>query len=121
MFSFAEFGNDLYTGRRSYEFVARRKLWYSLGAIMIAISIVGLLTVGLNPGIEFRGGSEFRVTNVDDTGTVRAQNVVTDIVPGAGEVRVSSVNDDGLRIQTEKLTEAQTTQIADALATEYGL
>ncbi len=30
MTSFAQFGNDLYTGRRSIDFVGRQKLWYAV-------------------------------------------------------------------------------------------
>lgn len=120
MFSFAQFGNDLYTGRRSYDFVGRAKLWYAIGGGMILISIIALFTIQLNAGIEFRGGSEFRVTNVDDTGEIRAQNVVTGIVPGA-EARVSTLNGNSLRIQTERLTDEQTNQVANALADEYGV
>jgi preprotein translocase subunit SecF len=121
MFSFAEFGNDLYTGRRSYDFVGRRKLWYAVGGILIVISMIALFapSFGLNAGIEFRGGSEFRVSNLDDVDTVRAQNAVTEVAQGA-EVRVSALNDDGLRIHTDKLTAEETDEVAQALAEEYG-
>jgi preprotein translocase subunit SecF len=122
MFSFAQFGNDLYTGRRSYDFVGKRKLWYALGASMILISLIALFApaFGINAGIEFRGGSEFKITNVTDTGELRAKDVVTGVVPGT-EARVSKIGSSTLRIQTDKLTAAETTKVANALTTEYGV
>ena len=40
--SYAEFGNDLYTGKRSIDFVGRRNLWYLLAVLGIALSVVGV-------------------------------------------------------------------------------
>ncbi|MBC7307370.1 MAG: protein translocase subunit SecF, partial [Dietzia sp.] len=67
MINFAQFGNDLYTGRRSIGFVQRRKVWYAFSAVLIAIALSGIALKGLNFGIEFRGGMEFRVLGVSST------------------------------------------------------
>ena len=64
--NFAQWGNDLYTGRRSYDIVGRRKLWFLIGAILVVLSAILLVKPGLQPGIEFRGGSQFTVSNVKD-------------------------------------------------------
>ena len=39
--TFAEFGNALYTGEKSINFIGRRKTWYLIAAVMIVIAIVG--------------------------------------------------------------------------------
>ena len=58
MSKFSEFGNDLYTGKRSINFVGRRKVFYGVAAIMIVLAVVlPTLRGGFNFGIEFRGGS----------------------------------------------------------------
>ncbi|MCK9921442.1 hypothetical protein MXD61_05980, partial [Frankia sp. AgPm24] len=68
--NFATFGNELYTGKRSYDFVGKRKIWFSIAAVMVILSIaVPLIKGGFNLGIDFRGGSEFTITNVTDTST----------------------------------------------------
>ena len=59
---FAQWGNDLYTGRRSYDIVGRRKIWFTISTILVILSAIFLIKPGLNPGIEFRGGSEFVVS-----------------------------------------------------------
>jgi preprotein translocase subunit SecF len=119
MASFTQFGNDLYAGRRSIDFVGRRRLWYLVAAIAMLISLAGLGINRLNPGLEFRGGSEFRIANVDDTSQLTASGVVSEVVPGS-ESRVSVVGGDDLRIQTDKLTSAQTEQVVEELAKAYG-
>ena len=53
------FGDKLYRGEKSFNFVNNRKRWYSLSAILIIASIFALGAKGLELGIEFKGGSEF--------------------------------------------------------------
>ena len=59
--NFNEVGNRLYTGETSVDFVGKRKLWYVVSLIIIAISAFGLFGRGLNLGIEFKGGAKFNV------------------------------------------------------------
>jgi preprotein translocase subunit SecF len=117
--SFAKFGNDLYAGRRSFDFVGRRMQWYVLAAVMVLLSVLGLGVRQLNPGLEFRGGSEFRIPNVADTSQTLATDAVHSVVPGS-DVRPSVVGGNNLRIQTDKLTSAQTDRVVEALAKAYG-
>ncbi|HHW50567.1 MAG TPA: protein translocase subunit SecF, partial [Pseudoclavibacter sp.] len=57
MASFAKFGNDLYTGKRSYDFVGKRKIFFVISALGIILAILlPLLRGGFNLGLEFRGG-----------------------------------------------------------------
>ena len=36
---FAQWGNDLYTGRRSYDIVGRRRVWYTISAVIVRRSL----------------------------------------------------------------------------------
>jgi preprotein translocase subunit SecF len=118
--SFAHFGNQLYTGERSIDFVGRRRTWYVVAAVAMALSVLALGVRGLNPGIEFSGGSEFRVSAVKDTSELTGQRAVTDVVPGA-EARVSVVGRDSIQVQTLALTSDQTDQVRASLAKAYGV
>lgn len=40
------------------DFIGRKTLWFSLSAILIALSIIGIVVRGLHFGIEFTGGTE---------------------------------------------------------------
>ena len=37
---FAQWGNDLYTGRRSYDIVGRRKIWFTISTILVILSAI---------------------------------------------------------------------------------
>ena len=51
--SFQQFGNDLYTGARSINFIGKRRIAFSIAAIMIVLSVlVPLVRGGFNLGIE---------------------------------------------------------------------
>ncbi|HZI97327.1 MAG TPA: protein translocase subunit SecF [Actinomycetales bacterium] len=119
MFSFAEFGNDLYTGKRSYDFVGRGKLWFSIGAAISLVSVVLLFVPGLTTGIEFRGGSEFRITGLEQADVTIAEDVVSEAVATEEAARATELGNDGVRVQTERLDVAETDALADGLAEAY--
>jgi len=122
----AKFGNDLYTGERSYNFVGKRKTWYIVAAVMLLLSVLlPLARGGFVFGIEFRGGSEFRVSEVSDSVIADregsqdlAGETVEAIVAGASP-RVSIVGTDGIRVQTSKLGQDETAEVREALATAF--
>ncbi len=125
MASFAKFGNDLYTGARSINFVGRRRLWYIIAALMILASVlIPFARGGFVFGIEFRGGSQFQITDIANIADDQegSQNLATDtveeIVPDASP-RVSVVGDDGLRVQTTQLSEADSDEVRTALAETF--
>lgn len=116
--SFAAFGNDLYTGRRSIDFVGRRRLWYLIAAALMIISLGAVGINKLNPGIEFRGGTEFRISGTAITSDTVGADAVTSVVPGARPL-VTKVGSDSIRVQSDKITDAQLTPVQNALAKAY--
>jgi len=125
MGGFAKFGNDLYTGERSINFVGRRNVWYIIAAVMILCSIIiPFARGGFVFGIEFRGGSQFQIEQVQGVSEDRdaSQNIAIDTVEGVvaeATPRVSVVGDDGLRIQTAQLTTTESNEVRDALADAF--
>ncbi|MBN8880999.1 preprotein translocase subunit SecF [Salana multivorans] len=117
-FSFAQMGNDLYTGKKSFDIIGRRRLWYAIAAAFAVLSIVLLSTVRLNLGIEFRGGSEFTVSGAATTASEPAQASLDSIVTGQ-VARVTVVGGSSVRVQTEPLGAEETTAMAEALAAAY--
>ena len=71
MSRFARLGHQLYTGEVSYDFVGRRRRWYIISAILIAISLIAIFGRGFTLGIEFSGGAEFKANTTVTATTVR--------------------------------------------------
>lgn len=60
MSRFSNLGHRLYQGEVSFDFVGRRKLWYSISAAIALAAVIGLTTVGLHLGIEFKAARSTR-------------------------------------------------------------
>jgi preprotein translocase subunit SecF len=117
---FAQWGNDLYAGRWSYDIVGRRRIWFGISISLVLISLVLLVKPGLNPGIEFRGGSEFIVSGVEDRDSQLAIDTVQQI--SSEELpRVTNMGSDSMRIQTAELDADQVEDVRSALATAFGV
>jgi len=118
--NFAALGNDLYTGKRSVDFVGRYKRWYALSSVFVLIAALGLVWHGLNLSLEFRGGSEFRVSQAasGQDYEARAKDAVA-TVPDAGAAEVTKVGTGTIRVQTEKLAEGESRAVQSALASEF--
>ena len=120
MSRFSNFGNDLYTGKRSIDFVGRQKTWYAVSAVLLVLATIGLLGRGLNIGLEFRGGSEFRISSVTDFNSfeARAKTALSTVNPGANVIVTKTT--DSVRLQTEKFqSTALTDKVKSALAREF--
>lgn len=116
-----ELGNQLYSGETSFNFVGRRKIWYVVALVVVALSVtLPIVRGGFNFGIEFRGGSEFRLTNSQNLSQTVAVDAVQSVVPLA-QVSVTTVGTNDLRIQTQQLGDTESEAVRLALAEAYGL
>jgi preprotein translocase subunit SecF len=71
----------MYHGETSFDFVGRRRLWFTVSGLLVLISLVSLVVPGLNFGIDFKGGAVFRV---QPTTTVTEAQVRAAVGPVAG-------------------------------------
>lgn len=114
-------GNELYTGKRSYPFTSKHRLWFSIAAVLVLLSILmPVVKGGFNLGIDFRGGSEFTVSNTTHTEQGIGEQAVKAVAPEA-EATVTNIAPGTMRIQTERLSDDQTLAIAKDLAAGYGV
>ncbi|MET1053399.1 MAG: protein translocase subunit SecF [Mycetocola sp.] len=119
MASLTTFGNDLFTGKRSFNFVGNRKIWFSVAIVLVLLSIlVPVVKGGFNLSFEFTGGSQFTIAPVSSTDQDTATDAVASVVPDA-VAKVTTVGDDAVRVQTSQLTSAETTEVTAALATAF--
>lgn len=111
-------GHRLYAGEVSYDFVDRRRTWYIISAVILLVAIGALVFRGLNFGIEFRGGADFSLPNA--TCSVADARSVAEEATGA-QVIVTETASGTVRVQTEELTPAQSSEIAGILADACGI
>ncbi|MDY5584984.1 MAG: protein translocase subunit SecF [Arcanobacterium sp.] len=120
MISMYSLGNDLYTGKRSFQIIAKRKIWFAIAIFFILLSIAGFALKTPNLGIEFRGGSQFTVTGTENTSQGPAYEVIAEVGNDKAP-RISSVGGSGIRVQTVQLDDQQTQAVKQALAEAYGV
>ncbi|SOC54271.1 protein translocase subunit SecF [Ornithinimicrobium cerasi] len=122
MSRFSQFGNDLYSGRRSFNIVGRRRFWYAVSAVLVVVSLLGLFGRGLNFGIEFSGGTELRVLGVSqiDGYEQRAGDLVDENVPDR-TTTVTLIGDDTVRVQTGEMEASQAEDLRADLAQEFSV
>lgn len=126
MSKISRFGHALYDGSFSIDFVGRRLLWYTVSAVIIGVAIFGLVYKGLNLGIEFEGGVEYRVSMPAGQADESAVEDIRDAVAGSGIDAASSpiVNTSGdknIRVQTEPLSNDQSTRLAGLIQDAAGV
>ncbi|MBM6399717.1 protein translocase subunit SecF [Phycicoccus sonneratiae] len=122
MTSFAELGNDLYTGKRSLGVVEHRRRFYLVSAVLVAIAVIGLGVQHLNLSLEFRGGSEFRVAT--SSAPAGYEQTARDAVGAAEDesgVNVTLVGNDTVRVQTERLSDTASQDVRGTLAKAFGV
>ncbi|GAA1951536.1 protein translocase subunit SecF [Agromyces allii] len=112
------FGNDLYTGKRSFNFVGGRKKWYIIAAVLIVLSVLVPAVRGVHFSIEFRGGSQFQIADVANPDPAIAEEAVASVVPEA-TTTVQVVGGDGIRVQTDQLEQSDSLAVSSALAEAY--
>lgn len=116
--NYAKWGNELYSGRRSYKIVKHAKIYLSIGVGLIILSVLLLGIRGLNPSIEFSGGTQFIVTGASDANEDTAYKVLGDnnLKENA---RVTSLGTDSVRIQTSTLETGDANKVRTELADAY--
>ncbi|WP_433159219.1 protein translocase subunit SecF [Kribbella sp. CA-247076] len=123
MSKLGQLGAKLHSGEVSYDFIGKRKFWFVVSLVLIAISLAGLFTRGLALGIEFKGGVEYQAnvkvtdSTVQDFGdAVKATNA-----EDLGDPIVTTVGADKVRVQTKPLSQDDITEVRAAIAEEAGV
>lgn len=118
MRSMGQLGNDLYTGKTSFPFIGRRRLWFLIAAILVIGSALVPLFRPIQFSIEFTGGSQFTVNNVANPDQATATEAVQSVVPDA-TTKVVTIGEDAVRVQTDQLTDDESREVSEALAEAY--
>lgn len=116
---FSGLGGRLYRGETSLDIIGARRKWYALSALFLLASGLALGVKGIALSIEFKGGSSFTVTT--STGTIDEARATVVDAGYLGEVRVQTIGDDKIRVQTGVVEQVEANAIQDALADKFGV
>lgn len=118
----SSFAHRLYTGKFSFGFISRRRIWYTISAILLVISALSVAFRGLNLGIEFEGGSVFQAPA---TVTAQTTQEFGEAVTGSGiadlDPQIRTVGENTVRIQTRSLNADEVIQVREAIAQQAGV
>jgi preprotein translocase subunit SecF len=124
MSRFRGIGGRLYRGEVSVDFVGRKRLWYTISGVILAVSVIALLVFGLNFSVDFKGGSLFKFP----AGTESISQVRTTVsgAGGGGDAIVQHATDiangsSDWSVQTHPLTTAQQSSVSQAVARTFHL
>jgi preprotein translocase subunit SecF len=114
----------LYHGETTYDFVGKRKIGFTISAVLLAITLVSLLGRGLNLGLDFKGGVVWDVPaknglTVGDVKSVLEANGIK-----GEDAKVQTVNGSSgarVRVQTGVLDNAKQAKIRSDLAAKAGI
>lgn len=100
------------------DFIGKRKIWYALSLILLAVSIGSIIVQGLNFGIDFRGGTllhlQFENKNI----------TVEQLREGLKEVNLETSqiqeSDDSFVIKTSELDQAEQKNVLSTIEGKLG-
>ncbi|GHT82385.1 protein-export membrane protein SecF [Actinomycetota bacterium] len=113
-------GNQLYTGAKSYNVVANRRKFFAVSIVLCVLCVASIGFFGLNLGIDFKGGTEFTISNVTDNSQQIATDTIHEDYPNE-EPSVSNVGNDSVRVQTGVIdNQDDVNTLRNKLAEAYG-
>ncbi len=111
----------LYHGETTFPLIHARKKFYAASLILVTIAVGSMVFRQFNLGVEFKGGDIFTVAAPSNVDVAEGRELVEGL--GISDPIVQTVKTSTgatkLRIETAPLTEAQRTQVGDALAVKY--
>jgi preprotein translocase subunit SecF len=114
------FFTRLYTGTGAFEVVGRRRLWFGVSGVIVAIAIASIVLRGFTFGIDFKGGTTVSFPRGSGDQQVKVSQVEDVFRHTLGQdpesvVIVGSGGSASVHIRSETLSNDQTAKLRNAL------
>jgi preprotein translocase subunit SecF len=112
----------LYHGETNFDFVGKRRIGFTISAVLIVASAISLIFSGLNLGIDFKGGVAWEFSANGQT-VADARNVLeaNGINPADAKIQtLSGSSGERLRVQVDDQTQAVRTAVKEDFAKATG-
>ena len=118
------FLSRLYTGTGAFEVVGRRRLWYAVSGLIVAVAVLSILVRGFTFGIDFKGGTTMSLPAAGGTSPATVSQVEDVFRQTLGHdpesvVIVGSGSSATVQIRSETLPNDKTEKLRDALFDKY--
>lgn len=91
----------LYRNETTFDFVGRKRIGFTISAVLLLLSVGSLLIRGLNLGVDFEGGTVVEVTNQSGAGVAEVRDVLRPFGLEAATVQLTSGGTEGIRVEAE--------------------
>jgi SecD/SecF fusion protein len=103
-----------------WDYIGRRRIWFAVSGVLCLASVVAIAVIGLNFGIDFKGGTQidFRTSEPTSLEDVRSEAAsigqANAVIQGRGESTDGRYTN--FQIRTESLTTAEQNELQEGLA-----
>jgi preprotein translocase SecF subunit len=106
--------------RRPYlNIVGHKYIWFGISALIVVIAVVALFTMGLNFGVDFKGGTEMDIQCKRGTTISQVRDALSKI--GYANAQIQSAGGDRFIVRTPQIDDAKKKEVTAALKEGAGL
>jgi SecD/SecF fusion protein len=112
-----------------WDYIGRRRIWFGVAGVVVALSIAAIAINGLNLGIDFKGGTQLTFRTPQPTSLEKVRQEAATIGQAGAVIQGRGSSTDGkytsFQIRTESLTTAEQNELQQSLtsaveATSFG-
>ncbi len=112
----------LYRGQTTFDFVGRKRIGFIISTVLLTISVVSLVTLKLNLGVDFEGGTVIEVENPADASVPDIRDVLRDFGLESATIQLTSGGSaSGVRVETVVIEPSQESLVVAAIAAAAGV
>lgn len=105
-----------------FDFIGRKKIWFSISGAIILIGLLALLIRGLNFGIEFKGGTSFNLRLKKPASVGKIREVVAPLGLGRSVIQpVGRAGDNEILLRTRALSDKDQAAVVKVLEDKWGI
>ncbi|HVE96276.1 MAG TPA: protein translocase subunit SecF [Pseudonocardiaceae bacterium] len=75
----------LYSGTGAFDIVGRRRIWYVMSGVLVAVCLLSILLRGFNLGIDFEGGTRIQLPAQGASGPISSEQVERAFTDAVGQ------------------------------------
>ena len=121
LMSVLDLGGKISRGEKVFRILDKKKAWFSISGALVVTSIASLLFIGLNLGIEFKGGSTYTVSTKSTLTSIETARIALQKSGYTGEEVIQRIGGDKILVQIGIIDNDQSIKIQQSLAEAFNV